>query len=177
MRMHLPTLLIALLTTLLAAACTNNQVIETRENKVGSLTSANEYLVKPLQVSFKAPEGWGVTQGTWDAWLQQWRNEYDGELRKECRKTLTNIEADAKPAKGYVVECDIYEMESGGFAGVGGKGYARAKVKITDVADGAVLFDGKLEGTSTTATSAEGRLTSSVNDLAEKIAEILMQGG
>lgn len=172
MRIHLPMLLM----TLLAVACTNNQVIETKENKVGTLTSANEYLVKPLQVSFKAPEGWNTSAETWAGWLQQWRNEFDGELRKECRKTLTNIEADAKPAKGYVVECDVYEMESGGFAGVGGTGYARAKVKITDVADGTVLFEGKLQGTSTTATSVEGRLTGSVNDLAEKIAEILMQG-
>lgn len=165
-----------LATSTLVAGCTTKNVIETNENKVGSLTAANEYYVRPLVVSFKAPEGWEVTADTWAAWLQQWQNEYDLELRKECRKQLLNIDADAKQDKGYVVACDIYEMESGGFVGVGGKAYARAKVKIVDAADGTVLFDGKLQGSSSTETSVEGRLNGAVNDLAEEIARILMQG-
>ncbi|MBX3474829.1 MAG: hypothetical protein KF754_10630 [Planctomycetes bacterium] len=156
--------------------CATTSVIEKNENKVGSLTAANEYYLRPLAVSFKAPEGWAVSKETWDAWLQQWQNEYNLELRKECRKTLLNIDADAKQEKGYVVTCDIYEMDSGGFAGVGGKAYARAKVRIVDAADGTVLFDGKLQGTSTTEPSVEGRLNGAVNDLAEEIARILMQG-
>lgn len=164
--------LVAVLTT----GCTTTNVIETNANKVGSLTAANEYYLRPLVVSFKAPEGWEVSPDTWAAWLQQWQNEYDLELRKECRKQLLNIDADAKQEKGYVVSCDIYEMESGGFAGVGGKAYARAKVRIVDAANGDVLFDGKLQGSSSTETSVEGRLNGAVNDLAEEIARILMQG-
>jgi hypothetical protein len=67
-------------------------------------------------------------------------------------------------------------MDSGGFVGVGGKAYARAKVKITDASNGSVLFDGKVQGTSSTETSVEGRLNGAINDLAEEIARILMQG-
>lgn len=174
MRMLCAVMAVALLC---GAGCTTNQVVEKNENKVGSLTAANEYYLRPMTVSFKAPESWGVTKETWDAWLQQWQNEYNLELRKECRKTLINIEAEAKQDKGYVVQCDVYEMDSGGFAGVGGSGYARAKVKITDAADGTVLFDGKLQGTSSTQTSAEGRLNGAISELAEEIALILMQGG
>lgn len=164
------------LTLTFVAGCATTNVIEKNENKVGSLTAANEYYVRPLVVSFKAPEGWEVSPETWASWLQQWQKEYNLELRKECRKQLLNIDADAKQEKGYVVSCDIYEMESGGFVGVGGKAYARAKVKIVDAADGTVLFDGKLQGSSSTETSVEGRLNGAVNDLAEEIARILMQG-
>lgn len=173
--MRIATCLLALTLTFVAGCATAN-VIEKSENKVGSLTAANEYYVRPLMVSFKAPEGWEVGPETWAAWLQQWQKEYDLELRKECRKQLLNIDADAKQEKGYVVSCDIYEMESGGFAGVGGKAYARARVRIVDAADGTVLFDGKLQGSSSTETSVEGRLIGAVNDLAEEIARILMQG-
>ncbi|MBE7491503.1 MAG: hypothetical protein HS108_07085 [Planctomycetes bacterium] len=161
---------------LAGAGCTSNQVLEVNTNKVGSLTSANEYSVRPLRVTFRKPEAWTVTPEIWEAWLQQWQNTYILELRKNCRKSLISIDAEAKPEKAYVLECEIYEMDSGGFAGVGGSGYARARVKITDSADGSVLFEGRLQGVSSTQTSAEGRLNGAVGELAEEIARVLMQG-
>lgn len=162
---------------LLCCGCSVTTVLEQKENKVGSLTSADEYLLRPLTVSFKVPESWGTTPEQWDAWLGLWRSEYERALRENCRKTLTNTAADAKPDKGYVVECDVYEMDSGGFAGVGGKGYARCRLYIYDAANNNVLYDGKIEGQATSQTKAADRLTGAIGDLAEQVAVILMQGG
>lgn len=160
----------------LLVGCASTKVLEVKENRVGSLMSADEYSIRPITVSFSAPEAWATTPEQWNSWVAVWRTEYETNLRANCRKTLTSIDAESKPDKGYVVECDIYEMSSGGFAGVGGRGYARARLFIYDGATRNVLFDGKIEGTASSQTKAADRLTAAVGDVAAKAAEILMQG-
>jgi len=162
---------------LLSCACSTTTILEQKENRVGSLTSADEYMLRPITVSFKAPPEWGASNEQWDAWVALWRQEFESELRARCRKTLTNTALESSPRRGYVVECDVYDMNSGGFAGVGGRGYARGQLLVRDVDSGTVLYDGKIEGTATSQTKAADRLTAAVGDLASGVAIILMQGG
>lgn len=170
--------LIAAFALLLVAACSSKNIIEQKTNEVTELQSTGAYDVVNLTASFKPPEGWEVNDETFKTWIVGWQNDYREEMRAECYKKLTFMD-DAAKATGATVSCDIYEMDKGGFSGIGGNGYARAFVLIKN-AKGKVIFEGKLEGTGGNSgfesATSQGRMKFAVLNLARQIADILENG-
>lgn len=171
-------LMLVCLCLLLVGGCSSTNIIEKKTNEVTELQNTGAYDVVNLTVSYKAPEGWEVNEDTWKTWIAGWQNDYREEMRAECYKKLQFMD-DAAKATGAVVSCDIYEMDKGGFSGIGGNGYARAFVLIKN-SKGKVIFEGKLEGTGGNSgfesATSQGRMKFAVLNLARQIADILENG-
>jgi hypothetical protein len=162
---------------LLLAGCTTSHVIEQRVNKIGSLTATNEYQAYPLVIDWNRPEAWEITDAEWEAWSNGWIATFESEIKRHSRKPVLFLHPDepVQDGQGPLVTCTIYEMQRGGWGGVGGKTQVRAHVKIVDGDE--VLYEARLIGHGLTGTSAESRVGNAVSDLALRIATIMERGG
>jgi hypothetical protein len=163
---------------LLLCGCSSRNVIEETTVNTNALKATEDYYVLPLDVTFKAPTAWEISNEEWNNWVDRWKIDFREELTTECFKTLHFIDK-PEDAKGVTVSCTVYEMDKGGFSGFGGNGFARAHIVIKE-ADGKVLYDSKLEGTGGNSgfesAVAAGRLKFAILNLARQIAEVMERG-
>lgn len=161
-----------------AVACSSRSVVKETTREAALIRDTEKFDVGALSVTFTPLADWEVTDEEWRLWVAGWAVDYQKELNAECHKSLTHLAADASPTQ-TVVTCEIYEMDKGGSFGVGGAGFARANVKITDTA-GAVLYEAKLEGKGSSGVfetaTAQGRFKFSVLSLARQISDLLETG-
>ena len=167
------TVALALVSTV---ACSSRSVVNESTREAEQIRDTEKFDIAELKVSFTPLADWEITDEEWRLWVAGWSVDYQKELNAECHKTLNHIKAE--PANTYVT-CDIYEMDKGGSFGVGGSGFARANVKITDTA-GTVLYEAKLEGKGSSGVfetaTAQGRFKFSVLSLARQISDLLETG-
>ncbi|MCC7507922.1 MAG: hypothetical protein IT464_00935 [Planctomycetes bacterium] len=172
-------LMFSLVGVLALASCGGRTVIDEKTRETNRLEMTGAYEVTELQVSFKPLQDWEITDEEWRLWVAGWRVDYQKEMNSECYKDIKHIKDASEATKAYV-ECDIYEMDKGGSFGVGGAGFARANVKITDAKTGEVLYEGKLEGKGSSGVfetaTAQGRFKFSVLNLARQISDLLETG-
>lgn len=165
----------AVLALLAGGACSSRAVVNESTREAKLIRDTEKFDVGELQVSFKPLADWEIDEEEWRLWVAGWSVDYQKEMNAECNKSLNHINEPTKPTQAYVT-CDIYEMDKGGSFGVGGAGFARANVKITDAA-GAVLYEAKLEGKGSSGVfetaTAQGRFKFSVLNLARQISDLL----
>ncbi len=168
----LPLLLVAL------GACSTRHIVEETTVNSGALRDTGAYAVAPLAIDFRPPQAWEIPADEWELWVAGWQVDYKKELLAECYKDLRFVDDKAGDGRA-VVECRVYTMDKGGFAGFGGDGMARAHVVVRDAA-GRTIYDGKLEGRGGNAAfesvTTQGRMKFSVLNIARQIADLLEDG-
>ncbi len=173
-------LLVAALVGLVGiGGCGGRSIIDEKTRETNRLEMTGAYEVTGLTVSFKPLQDWEIPDEEWRLWVAGWSVDFQKEMNSECYKNITHIKDASEATKSYV-ECDIYEMDKGGSFGVGGAGFARANVRITDAKTGEVLYEGKLEGKGSSGVfetaTAQGRFKFSVLNLARQISDLLETG-
>ena len=168
----------ATLCLIVLGGCSSKNIIEEKTRNVSALRTTGSYYVMPLEVTFKPPQAWEISEAEWKDWVDTWKIDFREEMRNECYKTLEFPES-AEGLDGAVVRCEIYEMDKGGFSGFGGNGFARAHITIVDL-DGKTIYDAKLEGTGANSgfesTVVRGRMKFAVLNLARQISDVMEDG-
>lgn len=171
-------LLLAAACAIALCGCSSKNIIELNTVETRELQNTGSYYVLPLEVSFKPPLAWDIPDDEWKLWVEQWRLDYKTELQAECYKKLVFVDS-VSDNEAAVVSCDIYEMDKGGFSGIGGNGFARARIVVNSM-EGRVIYDAKLEGTGANSgfesAVIKGRMKFAVLNLARQIADTLETG-
>lgn len=174
--MRTTTLLIGI--ALLLAACSSRNIVEENVRNKPALQTTGSYYVLPLEVDFRPPQAWEITDDDWNLWIERWKIDYKEELMAECLKKLEFVDS-VDAVEGPYVTCKVYEMDNGGFSGFGGNGFARAQIMVIDE-NGKTIYDAKLEGTGANSgfesTVTKGRLKFAILNLARQIADVLENG-
>lgn len=171
------TILAALLCAIALGGCSSKNIIEVNTQETSELQGIGKYYVAPLEVSFKPPAAWEISDDEWNLWVEEWRVDYKSELRAECLKTVEFVDS-PEAAEGAVVTIDVYEMDKGGFSGFGGNGFARAHIIVRN--GDKVLYDARLEGTGANSgfesAVTRGRMKFAILNLARQISDVLEEG-
>ena len=175
--MRLLTLLLGLC-LLALTACSSRNIVELNTQNKPALQTTGTYYVLPLQVDFRPPQAWEISDDEWDLWVEHWKIEYKEELMNDSIKNLEFVDNEEE-ADGAFVSCVVYEMDNGGFSGFGGNGFARAQVTVQDE-NGNTIYDAKLEGTGANSgfesAVTRGRMKFAILNLARQIADVIDHG-